>query len=257
MPLWACGTTQPASLHLEWEQGGFCGVEGAGRGQAEVPQGGQVGPGRDFGLRDSKAGNLRGAGAIQPSLSSPSERPGPGGGGGGHRPPHAPHLRPRKGAPTERPPPRRSLRRQKELGPGWNQEGSSLRLGPLGQRLQPPATRGRALSLTAPDPQLQLGLVQVLHVVPQKAVQQVRDHRLQHHGGTQAQKREEPEPTGAAEGGDQRCERQPPGRRPAPAPRCAARDPNARRRATAVARSWSFGGASQARDALAAGRQGT
>ena len=110
------------------------------------------------------------------------------------------------GGPTECPPRRRSLRRQKELGRGWSREGSSLRLGPHGQRLQPPATRGRALSLTAPDPQLQLGLVQVLHIVPQEAVQQVRDHRLQHHGGTQAQEREEPEPTGAAEGGDQRCE---------------------------------------------------
>ena len=86
------------------------------------------------------------------------------------------------GGPAERPPRRRSLGRRREHGPGWRQEGSSPRRGPLGQRLQPPTARGRALSLTAPDPQLQLGLVQVLHIVPQEAVQQVRDHRLQHHG---------------------------------------------------------------------------
>lgn len=70
-----------------------------GRGQAEVPQGGQVGPSRDFGLRDTKAGNLRQTGAIQPPLSRPCEHPGPGGGGGGHRPPHALHLRPKEWAP--------------------------------------------------------------------------------------------------------------------------------------------------------------
>ena len=65
------------------------------------------------------------------------------------------------GGPAERPPRRRSLGRRREHGPGWRQEGSSPRRGPLGQRLQPPTARGRALSLTAPDPQLQLGLVQV------------------------------------------------------------------------------------------------
>lgn len=87
------------------------------------------------------------------------------------------------GGPAQRPPRRRSRGRRREYGPGWSQERSSPRSGPLGQRRQPQTARGHALLLTAPDPQLQLGLVQVLHIVPQEAVQQVRDHRLQHHGG--------------------------------------------------------------------------
>lgn len=44
------------------------------------------------------------------------------------------------------------------------------------------AGEGRGL-LTPPYAQLELRLVQVLHIVAQEAVQQIRHHRLQHHGG--------------------------------------------------------------------------
>lgn len=72
--------------------------------------------------------------------------------------------------------------RKREQGPGWSRDGEPAAWAP-----QPaPAVRRRALSLTAPNAQLQLRLVQVLYIVPQEAVQQVRDHRLQHHGGTEA-----------------------------------------------------------------------
>jgi hypothetical protein len=46
--------------------------------------------------------------------------------------------------------------------------------------------RPRALALPAPDAHLQLGLVQVLHRVPQETGQEVGCHRLPHFGGTQA-----------------------------------------------------------------------
>lgn len=90
----------------------------------------------------------------------------------------------------------------------------------------PPRPPAAPLSLTAPDPQLELGLVQVLHIIPQEAVQQVRDHRLKHHGGAEA-----------AGGGAGTTERSPGRRmtapRPPARPRAARVTPSVRRRAAA------------------------
>lgn len=94
-----------------------------------------------------------------------------------------PRIRGRQRLPRRAPaaPERGSLRRRREQGPGRIPDGAAL--GWALSARSPPAA---PLSLTAPDAQLQLGLVQVLHIVSQEAVQQVRDHRLQHHGGAEA-----------------------------------------------------------------------
>lgn len=52
----------------------------------------------------------------------------------------------------------------------------------------PPESTGL---LTPPYAQLELGLVQVFHIVAQEAVQQVGHHRLQHHGGGGGEERRE------------------------------------------------------------------
>lgn len=41
--------------------------------------------------------------------------------------------------------------------------------------------RGSGGLVTCPDAQIELGLVQVHHIVPQEPVQHVHDHRLEHH----------------------------------------------------------------------------
>lgn len=179
-------TTQPSAFHAGREQKGFLHAvepKGAGGGQLEDPQGGQSGTGQ----RLRPQGRERWEVAQRERDSAASPHPGPRGGAGGHRPPGAPHLPPGDGAPPSALP-----------GGGVSGgAGSKARAGaPAGGAcgVDPsaaPAAPGRAPSLTAPDPQLQLRFVQVLHIVAQEAVQQVRDHRLQHHGGAEA----------AAEGG--------------------------------------------------------
>lgn len=135
---------------------------------------------RSFGLWDAKGGNSGCENATRPHLPNPDRNPGSpwrrrrAQASGGPQ-----TCRPERGPRRAPPPGRRSLRRRRLLGP----YGRSPRRGHPCQRRQP---AGRALSLTAPNPQLQLGLVQVLHIVPQEAVQQVCDYRLQHHGGPEA-----------------------------------------------------------------------
>lgn len=153
-------------------------------------------------------GQGKGSGRRDPGTASATRRipharpvPAPRGGAGRHRSPGASHLPVGSGARASALPGGGGVAAAQGAGPGLDWAPSPQR-GPLGPR-PPPA--GRALSLTAPDAQLQLGLVQVLHIVPQEAVQQVRDHRLQHHGGA-GRREEEPEPRGAAEGGAARGE---------------------------------------------------
>ena len=208
----SCVTTQPSSLHTVREQGEvfFCwGVKGfrlravrgspmwaGGAGQGLRPQGSQ-----------SWESPQRGRDPAAPPQHEPAPRDllmAEAGTGLQTSPTCGPG-----GCPAKHPPRRRrSLGRRREQGPGWSRDGGREQPAAWAPRpaLATPAARGRALSLTAPNAQFQLGLVQVLHIVPQEAVQQVRDHRLQHHGGAEAREKEEPEPPGAAEGGDPRGE---------------------------------------------------
>lgn len=126
----------------------------------------------------------RARGQGNPNSQHPSLEP-PGG-----RPPRSEWqlgragLRPRGVARAPRPaavrPPEQPAKHPKE--PGYSSRGRPARL---------PATRppqgspAWALS-TSPDAQRQLGRVQVHHVVPQEAVQDVHDHRLEHHLGARA-----------------------------------------------------------------------
>lgn len=133
---------------------------------------------------------------------APTARP-PGGGprSRGDRPPlkerRGPHSdRPSRGSEQEvgfagRPPASSSQRSPARSPPAPHRDrsqrdplsarGSAL---PRWQRRPRCATQpGRNGLLTPPYTQLELGFVQVLHIVAQEAVQQIRHHRLQHHGG--------------------------------------------------------------------------
>lgn len=132
-----------------------------------------------------------------------ADRPPPGGGprSRGDRPP----LKERRGPHSDRP----SWGSEQEIGsagrpPASSSQRSPARSPPTPHRdrsqRDPLSARGSALPrwqrrprcatqpgrnglLTPPYAQLELGFVQVLHIVAQEAVQQIRHHRLQHHGG--------------------------------------------------------------------------
>lgn len=162
-----------------------------------------MGPSRDFGLRDTKAGNSARRARFNRPSPDPASTQDPVAVEAGTGLPTSCTCGPRSGphrAPSPEAEPQTAKGTPARAGAGR----AACGWGPHGQRLQPSATRGRALSLTAPRSPASAGTCSgsphsppasgfsrsaTTDSIPMVSIQRGRS-----------------QPTGAAEGGDQRCE---------------------------------------------------